>query len=63
MRAKRKYKVTSDVDYKVPDRLTRVVSPKEYDVLKKMNDEGKLDVMGMPKLEHFDEYCKLMEAK
>ena len=43
-----------------PEPPMRFVSPREYDVLQKMATEGKLDMSGYPKAEHFDEYCKLM---
>lgn len=57
----RKYKVTSDVEYKVPDKCVRYVSPKEYAVLEKLAKQGKLDVMGFPKDDAaFDEYQDLM---
>jgi hypothetical protein len=41
----------------------RMVSYKEYKILEKMYSEGKtdVDVMGYPKSEFFDEYCKLMK--
>jgi hypothetical protein len=41
----------------------RVVSPREYSVLEKMNADGKVSVDGLPKLEHMAEYFEKLKGE
>lgn len=63
MKYVRKYKVTSDVPYEVPDHHKRIVSPAQYDVLKQMAQEGKLTAALYLKDKYPEEYFTRVKDK